>query len=148
MASKVQTTGSVVNFADLRAGEPYAVDSQTFLTDAGRATDLVAGTVVSQDPATEKWVPLTDATATDGTEIPSGVILETIEAADLVAGDVTGISVCIGGSGVVFREGFLTLENSLTFATELTNQNKTIERALRDISIYPQATLAIEWLQS
>ena len=150
----VQTTGSVTNLPFWRAGELYASDSETFLQDAGRSADLLIGTVVSQDPATRKWVPYTDITATDGTEIPSGIILETIPTASLVAGDVADVHVLVGGQGVIVRkgdlstEGGLILENSVVLTAEIVSQNKTVERALRDINVYVQETLATEWLQS
>ena len=110
---------------------------------AGAGTDISGSGFLNGLAAT-----LTQGDGYDGTEIPSGVILETIEAADLVSGDVTDIKVGIGGSAVVFREGFLVLENSLTMASVVESQNKTIERLLREISIYPQETQAIESLQT
>jgi hypothetical protein len=98
--------------------------------------EVALNTVVVQDPATSKWYPLTNAAATDGKEIPMGVLQGTaISAAALGAGDVTGQVVMVGGR-VTVDEDLLVIQNSLTPETEITNQNMTIRAMLRVIGIF------------
>jgi hypothetical protein len=98
--------------------------------------ECAENTVVVQDPATEKWYPMTNAAATDGTEIPLGILVGgSITAAALGAADVTGQTVMVGGPVTVDRAK-VVLQNSLTLSTEVTNQNMTIESMLRTIGIF------------
>ncbi|MDH4319646.1 MAG: DUF3383 domain-containing protein [Desulfobulbaceae bacterium] len=56
----VQSTSTITNYPFILDGNPYHRDNETILQDAGRATPLVYGTVMSQIASTSKWVPLTD----------------------------------------------------------------------------------------
>ncbi|MGW8256927.1 MAG: hypothetical protein ACWGMZ_05530, partial [Thermoguttaceae bacterium] len=139
----VQTDTTTNNFPFIRGGEPNSVDDAVFLTDAGRTTDIEYGTLVSKDPATLKYIPMAagDLAATDGTEIPAGLVLETITAAALAAGDVTGVSVLVGGSTVYVDEDQIVLDDEglpiSSLDAEITNQNYTVRDGLHRLNIYP-----------
>lgn len=76
----------------------------------------------------------------DGSNLPTGIILNSIAAADLVAGDVSGNLVLVGGNIVVDRNQ-VVLENSLTLNTVVVSEFKTILRALEDRGIFLTATI-------
>jgi len=86
----------------------------------------------------------TQGTGADGSNLPAGIIRTSITAAALVAGDVTGIRVTVGGKdGVAVDRDQIVLENSLTLATVIPSTQKTIEMALRDLGIFMADTVAI-----
>jgi hypothetical protein len=107
----------------------------TLLQDAGRTTDMVIGTVLSQDPATEKFVPFSDETAVDGTEIPIAILDQTIPSASLVAGDVTDVA-AIWGPAVLLDINKIVVENSKTLATVIASLKITVKQALRWSGIF------------
>lgn len=115
-------------------GDSLFRDNETLLQDAGRTGDLVAYTLMARNPATNKLVPLTDNTATDGTEIPAGLSVHTVTEAAIQAGDITGYQLYIKCE---IDEASIVLENSLTLETELTNQNQTIRDMLVKMGIIP-----------
>lgn len=121
----------------LRYGEALIRDNETLLQDAGRSGDLVTYTVMSRDPATNKLVPLTNAAATDGTEIPTGLSAQSATEAAIKAGDVTGFQLYIKTGRI--DEDSIVIENSLTLETELTNQNMTIRDMLMKMNIIPES---------
>jgi len=92
--------------------------------DAQRATAVANLTVMAKD-STGKLIPLTDNTAVDGTQIPVGILRGSIPAADLVAGNVTNVEMYIEGK--YFNEDDITLENSLTLASEITVDTYTAD---------------------
>lgn len=120
----------------LRLSDALVRDNETLLQDAGRTADLVQYTVMSRDPATNKLVPLTNAAATDGTEIPCGLSAQLTATADIVAGDVTGFHLYIKVGRI--DEASIVLENSLDLDDEITNQNMTIRDMLYIRGIYPE----------
>src|SRR5262245_33625154 len=70
----------------------------TLLTDGSRTVVLRECTVMAKVAATGKWVPWTNAAATDGTAIPAGILYPApggIAAADLAAGDVANVSILV-----------------------------------------------------
>lgn len=88
----------------------------TIKQDLSRATVLKQYTVLGKIAATGLYVPLTSATATDGSAIPAGIYIgEDIPAATLVAGNVTDCDILT--SGARFDEALLVLENSVTIDT-------------------------------
>ena len=117
----------------------------TLLQDAGRSVPLACGTVMTKVAASQKWVPLTDLAAVDGTSIPLGIYVgNDIAAADLVAGDVTDITMIVGRT--VLDVAQLVLENSLTFddiVTVGTTSLLTVKDYLAMLGIYLETTTAI-----
>jgi hypothetical protein len=71
---------------------------------------------MSKVAASQKWVPFTDETATDGTAIPQGIFLgDDVPAADLVAGDVVDQSILVGNA--LYDLAQLVIENSKLLTT-------------------------------
>lgn len=140
MASQARL--NVDNTPVFRFGEPTVRDNQTFAQIPARATDLVPYTVLYQDPATGFWGPITNAAATDGTEIPRGLSFATITAAALDAGNVTGQIVYIKTG--FMDEDSIVMENSLTLDTEATNQNKTFRTMLQEIDIIAETGIDVD----
>jgi hypothetical protein len=138
----VQGRLNLATYTFILSGQAYALTNETLKQDAGRAADLLANTVVSLDPVTNKWVPFTDEAAVDGTEKPTGVILDTVAQADIVAGDVTGISVLVG-AGCAVDKSMLVIENAKTLLTVIGTLNITVEQCLRWAGIYMEPTIDI-----
>ena len=113
----------------------------TLTQDATRAVDLESNTLLAMVSATQKLVPFTDETATDGSALPFGIYVgETIPFADIVAGDLT-IPVLVGEAQI--SETDLVIENAKTLATITaigTTSQKTVREVLGDKGIYPVAT--------
>lgn len=146
----VQASVDVSTHKFIKDGLAYAKSAQTVVQDAGRTVDLEENTLMSYDPATGKWHPFIDETATDGTQYPRGVILQTIPTADLVAGDVTGVSILVGGACRV-DEDMLVIEASKTLATVINvpaGFNTTVEDYLRLVGIYPILTVDIDGFEN
>lgn len=120
----------------LRLADALIKDNETLLQDAGRSGDLVKYTIMARNPATNKLVPLTNAAATDGTEIPCGLSAQITTEAAIQAADVTGFHLYIKTGRI--NEASIVIENSLTLETEITNQNQTIRDLLYRINIYPE----------
>jgi hypothetical protein len=124
----------------LRFGEALIRDNETFAQDAGRSGDLEKYTVLARDPATNTLVVLVP-TATDGTEIPAGLSAQSIDEADIIAGNVTGFQLYIKTGRI--DEDSIILETG-TLETEVTNQNQTIRDLLFRIDIYPEPGIDID----
>lgn len=91
----------------------------------------------------------TAGTGSDGTEIPSGILWsDTVAAATLVAGDVTGQVIMIGGSGAVLDVSQITLENSLTVNSVVLARGETVESVLRNKGIFLNAVRDISAYQA
>jgi hypothetical protein len=122
--------GSVQNRRDndnrpfLRHGLPFALTTVdgVIAQDAGRSGDMVPYTVLGKIAASGKYVPL-DPTATDGSAIPAGILLDTITEAAIIAGDVLGQTILKGCAVVteefVVVEGATTLDTVITVGTNL-----------------------------
>jgi hypothetical protein len=121
------------------------LDTQTLLQDAGRATDMVVYTLMSQVPTTGKWVPFTDETAVDGTEKPQGILVSPAATAALVAGDVTDVQIY---KKCTFNREQLVIENSKTLATVIGTLNMTVEAWLISIGLIPESTIQISSLEN
>lgn len=140
----VQTRLDVSNVPFIRNGTAL-VKYGTIVQDAGRSGDLVANTVLSYDPATAKWHPFTDETATDGTQFPKGINVHTITEAAIAAGDVADVAIWVKGE--IVDSGQLVIENSLTLATVINAPagiNITVEECLRYTNIYVEDTVDVD----
>ncbi len=105
-------------------------------------------TVVALNPATNKWVALTDVTASDGTEFPRGVFIgDAITGAAIAAGDIADQLVMVSGPGTV-DEDLLNFQNSIVLSDEITNLNITVRSALTSIGIAPEKTLYVSQLEN
>lgn len=92
--------------------------AQTILTDGSRTAVLYRNTVMAKITSSGKWVPWTDITAVNGAATPRGIYVgPDITAAALVAGDVTGCDVIVGGAGCLIDKNLLVFENSLALTT-------------------------------
>lgn len=123
--------------------------AMTFTTASASGTGgLPRGTVMTTDPATNIWQPLTDVTATDGTEAPRGVFVgQDIDPHVLAAGNVADQSICIGGP-VEYGDNVLIFQNGVAITDEITNQNITVEAALASIGIYVEAVDFVSQLEN
>lgn len=135
------------------ATSSIVVDVGTSDITFGTASDLgtgglVRGSVMTTNPATGVWQPLTDVTATDGTEMPRGVFMgQDIDPHDLAAGNVDDQLICIGGP-VEFGSNTIVFHNSVALTDEITNQNLTVEAALASIGIYIESVEFISQLEN
>jgi hypothetical protein len=118
--------------------------AQTVAQDAGRTVDMEYGTVMAYDPSAAKWVPFTDETATDGTQIPKGFLMRKLLTADIVAGDVSDVPILVGDA--IVDSAQIVIENSKTLATVVNvpaGLNQTVEDLLRFLGLYPETTIDI-----
>jgi hypothetical protein len=138
----IQASSNISNLPFIIGTEKaYSKDAEVVVQDAGRSTAMAIYTLMVQDPATEKWNSFTDETATDGTELPQGILMKALTAAEIVAGDVSDVPILIKGT---VDEQQLVIENSKTLATEITSQQLTVERYLGGMGIYVRDTTAID----
>jgi len=149
MAVQASTNNITVPF--VRDGVPYVKDNEVLLQDAGRSGDMVAYTLMAQNPSTLKWVPFSDETATDGTQWPRGILMRTYTEAAIKAGDIVDVPIVVGGKGLVIDEGQLVIENSKLLTTVINvpaGTNKTVETVLSEIGIFVQVTVDIDAYQN
>ncbi len=128
-------------------GNGLADHDATLLQDAGRGTTaLIYGTVMAKVAASQKWVPFTDETATNGTAIPLGIMVSgDVTGAALVAGDVIDQAILVGG-GVTVDASQLTIENSKLLTTVVTigtTMLVTVRDLLAMAGIFIEGTVAI-----
>lgn len=103
---------------------------------------LVNKTVVAQVPGTEEWVALTDVTATDGTQFPTGIYMgPDITAADLEAGDVEDAQILV--SGVSFDEDQVVFQGSVGFSSVVTTADLTVRMSMIKGGLAPEKTTNI-----
>lgn len=148
----VQSRLNQTNYNIVLSGGTLVKDNETMLQDAGRATDLVRGTVMAQIAATGKWVPLTSVILTTGASIARGVYMgDDVLAATLVAGDATGRLIIVGGAAATLASAEITLENSLTPATVVaaaTVSEHTIADDLAAIGLFLEDTIDIDMFEN
>lgn len=116
----------------------YNESEQTLLQDAGRLTVLKFGTVMAQVAATKKWVPYIDPAAVDGTGTPKGILVsDDIPFADLVAGDVAGTRILLGGNALLNEDlvVFETVTKDSIFAAATVHAAR-VEDLLAKIGIF------------
>lgn len=154
----VQARSDLKNFPFILSGESKVKDGQTILTNGARSTALAPFTVMAQIAATKKWVPLTDVAAQTGENTARGILLgDSVTAAALVAGDVTGQVILIGGPCTVDAQQ-LVLENSLTIDSVCSDDPagadnapvnvRRIEDDLARIGIFIEGTIDIDVLET
>jgi hypothetical protein len=156
----MQSSATLKNFPLILSGAPLVRDNETLLTDGARATVLKRGTVMAQVAASKKWVPLTDiAAVTTGAAVARGILLsEDVTAAALVAGDVTGQVILVGGAAVTLDSQQVVLENSLTLNTVVSDDPagadndvvnvRRIEDDLARIGLFVENTIDISKLEN
>lgn len=120
------------------SGDAKVIDSATIAQDAGATAGLASGAVVSQNPTSGKWQLLDDASATDGTEVPRGVLVQDIELAALQAGDVANCSIMVGGPVTVDRDE-LSFGGSVTLDTVIASQKARVDVLLNNIGIFAES---------
>lgn len=155
----VQDRRNNTNFPFIRSGVSVVKDGQTLLTDAGRTTPLAPYTVMARVSASRKWVPLTDVTAAaTGENVARGIYMgDSITAAAIVAGDVTGLNILVGGCCTV-DAGQLVFENSLALTTAVSDDpagadngvvhSRIIEDDLARVGIFAESTENIDILET
>lgn len=140
------------NFQFIREGDSRVKDNETLLQDAGRAADLKQFTVMGKVAASGKWVPLTDLAAVDGTAIARGIYLgDDVATADLVAGDVEGALILVGGNCTV-DSSLLVFENALTLASVRDTADLgdacVVEDDLARFGIFTESVIDIDELEN
>jgi hypothetical protein len=128
-------------------GDPVADDDGILLTDGARTAVMANYTLLCRVPATRKWVPFTDETATDGTELPLGILMSgPVAAASLAAGDVTGQVIL--RTGARFDRGQLVIENSKTLNTVIVSEKTTVSDFLIQVGLVPEYTQNLSELEN
>lgn len=130
----------------LLSGESYVQDDVVFAQDAGATVDVVNYTVIAKNPATNQWITLTDVTSATGLGYPRGIYVgDTILAASLVAGTVTGKTAIVGGAGLTVDRSLLVFEGAtVALDDEITASNLTVEDALRELGIFPESVSYVD----
>ncbi len=116
----------------------YSESEQVLLQDGARAADLKFGTVMAQVAASKKWVPYTDPAAIDGTGTPKGILVsEDVAFGDLVAGDVEGTRILLGGTALVNESlvVFETVTKDSVFAVNTVHAAR-VEDKLAELGIF------------
>lgn len=147
----VQASTNITTVPFIRDGVAYVKDNEVLVQDGGRSGDMVAYTLMAQNPSTLKWEPFDNEAATDGTQWPRGILIKTYTQAAIQAADIPDVPIVVGGKGLVIDEGQLVIENSKTLATvinEPANTNKTVETVLREIGIFVQVTQDVDAYQN
>lgn len=130
----IDTTGFILG------GSGNYQDSVTIEQDAGRGSaDMVQYTVMVRDATTEKLKPMTVLDNVDSESYPVGLLWNTVDAADIVAGDVANQKLLVGGN-IQVDEDKIVLENSLTLESLITataGSDRTIRTALISLGITP-----------
>jgi len=137
MAVQNRTNNAIHPF--IIGGDAVADDDGILLRDAGRTAVLANLTLLARVPATRKWVPFTDETATDGTQLPIGILISgPVAAASLAAADVTGQVIL--RTNAIFNRGMLVIEASKTLNTVITTADMTVADFLISVGLVPQYT--------
>lgn len=142
MAVQAQTDFTVKPF--ILSGMALIKSAQTVLKDAGRSGDMVINTLMAYNPTTAKWVPFTDETATNGTQIPKGILRRTLTEAEIQAADVADVPILVGDA--IVDPAQLIIENSKTLATVVNipaNLNQSVEDLLRWTGLYVETVIDI-----
>ena len=147
----VQSRSDLNNNPFILSGQSLVRNNQTLLQDAGRVIPLAPFTVMAKILATGKWVPFTDETVVEtGAAVPQGIFLgDAVTAADLVAGDVVGQTILVGG-GLTYDDAQLVIENAKTLGTIVKATTavdntfaKTVGDLLEDKGMFAESTVDI-----
>lgn len=107
----VQTRTDITNRSYFLGRKCFNVRGLTVEQDADRDGDIEKFTVMAWNATRDKLIPLTDNTATDGTQIPCGLMGHTVEEADIIAGDVDDCVLYVWTESA--NESLIVLENDL-----------------------------------
>jgi hypothetical protein len=146
----VQASSDLTNKPFVLHGDPGTESGYPLKQDAGRSGALAQYTALSFDSANLKWVPFTDETATDGTQIPTGISFSSATEAEIKAGDVSNFYVYHMGP-FRFDQAQLTIENSKTLDTVVTvptNQKLTVRQLLMRVGMVAVAVDAIDAVEN
>lgn len=147
----VQSRGDLNNNPFILTGMSLVRNNEILLQDGGRAIPLAPFTVMAKILASGKWVPFTDETTVEtGASVPQGIFLgDAVPAADLVAGDVVGQSILVGGA-LTYDDAQLVIENAKTLATIVKATTavdntlvKTVGALLEDKGMFAESTVDI-----
>lgn len=127
----IQTRSNLNNTPFTRLSDPADIlHDATILQDAGETIPLAPFTLMAKVAASQKWVPFTDETATNGSAHPQGIYMgSSIPAADIVAGDVVDNQILEANAH--FDQNQLVIRNSKILATVIT-VGTTDLRTVRD----------------
>ena len=117
----------------------------TVAQDQARSGDMVYGTLMSYNPGTQLWVPFTDETATDGTQIPKGFLLANLTEAEIQASDVVNVPILVGNA-IVAKE-LVVVENLKSLETIVNvpaNLYQSVEDILRMFGLFVESTVDID----
>ncbi len=125
----------------IRGGNPRT-KTVTFKQDAGRSGAVAAYTLLSKENVGSLYVPFTDETASDGTELPTAISIFEISEAAVKAGNVTDYEVYYLDTR--FDAAQLTIENSKLLTTVITSQGMTVQDYLEKQGILPLSVSDID----
>lgn len=121
------------------------VENGTIAQDEARTTDLLPNTVMAQIAATGFWTPFNAVIGDDGSAVPRGIYMgTTIDAADLVDGDIEDNPILVGNARVneevvVWDDDTLSAD---TVVAPGTVEARTARRALEEsVNIRLEATV-------
>jgi len=142
----VQVNSNITTVPFIRFSYPSTSRTNSIIAqDALRTTDLAPYTIMAKIAASQKWVPFTDETATDGSAIPQGIYIgSAIASADIVAGDVEDVEIL--ESGAIYDINQVVIENSKTLDTVITvgtTDLKTVRDHLACRNIHDDDTVDI-----
>jgi hypothetical protein len=124
------------------SGPAMNVVKGIYLQDGSRSIDLEQYTVMAKRASSQKWRSFVNETATNGEAIPQGIYVgPTIPAADIVAGDVSGLSILIADAW--FDQNMLVFENAKSLTTVITvgtTDVRVVEDHLRGYGLIPLLT--------
>ena len=136
-------------------GGQSLVKKGTIAQDESRTTVLKKYTVLAQVASTGKYTPYVSTSQTTGASVPSAIYLgDDIAAADLVAGDVTGVDILVGGGCIVDKNQVVYDGGTLSNATVVNGAAAnpyfvvTAEKCLSLFGIYQQDTIDISEIEN
>lgn len=104
----------------------------TFKNNTGSAAEFAEGTILARDSSDNSIVPLDSATATNGVNIPIGVLAQDLaEVAN--AGTVTGVYFCISGDVVRSKAVFQGSDTFTTVVATRTLEDHFLSQGIRFI---------------
>lgn len=136
----VQNRLDVDNRPFILAGNEHAVGlTGTIEQDGGRVAPMVRHTVLARNAATGLWAPVAAAT-----DLPMGILLADLEAAEIVAGNVVDVPILraqafVDEDRVVF-EGAVTLD---TVCTAITPNARMRDVLIDKCNLYAEQTIDI-----
>lgn len=126
----------------------YVPEAGLTFTITDGATDFIVGDLFTiAIAASGKWVPF-DPDAVNGGQVPRGVLLvDSVTAAALVAGDVTGQAILVGSNCMVDSQQLVFDDGVSTISTVLAG-GQTVRDALASIGIFVESTIDIDALEN